>query len=336
MLRGASWLGQSLLITFTATLASPTLAQVPAPSATPDLSLEWIAPAECPTSADVLSEMLRLFGGREPPRSGERRAVRAVVSHDGPWSVSIETSTESGLYRRTLNAQTCRGLADATALILALSVDPEAVKAAAPPADTSLPPQAPTTTTSVPPPPSVPVAHVPDSGGSLRYSVAIPVSVAAGILPAVDPGIGVALGARLGVVLVDLSVHDWLPVVAKVPGTNAGGTFGLVSGTLYACTAFRMAPFEIGPCAQFDIGSIEATGSGVTTTSTGRALWLAAGPGALGVLTLGAGSHWAIPLHLDLLVPLERRDFVIQHVSGVVFQPPPAAGRATIELEYRF
>jgi hypothetical protein len=307
MLRGASWLGQSLLITFTATLASPTLAQVPAPSATPDLSLEWIAPAECPTSADVLSEMLRLFGGREPPRSGERRAVRAVVSHDGPWSVSIETSTESGLYRRTLNAQTCRGLADATALILALSVDPEAVKAAAP-----------------------------DSGGSLRYSVAIPVSVAAGILPAVDPGIGVALGARLGVVLVDLSVHDWLPVVAKVPGTNAGGTFGLVSGTLYACTAFRMAPFEIGPCAQFDVGSIEATGSGVTTTSTGRALWLAAGAGALGVLLLGAGSHWAIPVHFDLLVPLERRDFVIQHVSGVVFDPPPAAGRATIALEYRF
>jgi hypothetical protein len=39
---------------------------------------------------------------------------------------------------------------------------------------------------------------------------------------------------------------------------------------------------------------------------------------------------------VDALVPLERRrDFVIQN-EGVVFHPAPIAGRAAIELRYRF
>jgi hypothetical protein len=163
------------------------------------------------------------------------------------------------------------------------------------------------------------------------------VSASTGILPGIDYGVGVALAARLDSVLAELSFHDWLrPVVATVPGNAAGGTFGLVSGTLYACNAFRTGWLEVGPCAQLDVGRIEATGLGATSVTTGRALWLAAGAGGIAVAKLDASGHWSLPVHLDLLVPLERRDFVIQNVPGVVYHPSSVAGRAAVELAYRF
>jgi hypothetical protein len=311
--------------------ASPLLAQsLPIPA----LTFEWSAPPECPSSAEVLAETQRLLGGTQPPRSGEHWTARAFASREGAWSVSIETSSASGPHWRTLHAQTCRGLADATALILALAINPEALAAAAsaPPAKSSSTP--PTPPAMVPTPSAAPSRS---TKHAIHFSLGGSVAVSSGILPAIDYGVGVAVAARVDSILLELSAHDWLrPVAVTIPGSTAGGTFGLVSGTLYACNAFRIGAIEIGPCAQIDVGRIEATGFAVTKPITRAALWLAAGAGAIGVARLTASGTWTIPIHLDLLVPLERSAFVIQNVPGVVYHQPPIAGRAGIELEYRF
>jgi hypothetical protein len=329
-----------LVFLSTTAIALPLFAQSPP---IPALTLEWSAPPECPSSAEVLAEMERLLGGPQPLHSGEGWTARAVVTHEGAWSVSIQTSSPSGAHRRALHAQTCRGLADATALILALAINPERVAVAAPAsAEESSSPAAPPTlaTATVATPSAGPTtSDLParKSRHTVQYFVGVPVSVSAGILPSVDYGVGFALSGRVDSILLEVSVHDWLrPVVATIPGSNAGGTFGLVSGTLYICNAFSLGAFEIGPCAQVDVGRIEATGFGVTNSGAGSELWLAAGAGVLSVARLDASGTWTIPLHLDVLVPLERpRDFVIQN-AGVVFHPPPIAGRAAIELRYRF
>jgi hypothetical protein len=339
-LKAAPRLGLPLFVMSTITIAVPLFAQSPA---SPAFTLEWSAPSECPSSAEVLAETQHLLGGAQSVPSGERWAARAVVSHEGGWSVSIQTSSESGVHERTLHAQTCRGLADATALILALAIDPErvAVATAAPASESSSPAAPPTTATvTVPPPSSGPSRSdlpVQASRRTVHYFVGVPVSVSAGILPGIDYGVGFALTSRIDSVLLEVSVDDWLrPVVATIPGSSAGGTFGLVSGTLYACNGFGIGAFAIGPCAQVDVGRIEAKGFGVTSIGAGSALWLAAGAGAIGVAALDTGGTWAIPIHLDFVVPLERRDFVIQNVGGVVFHQPQVAGRAAIELRYRF
>jgi hypothetical protein len=327
----ASVLGLPLLVMSAGTFASPLFAQsVPAPA----LTFEWSAPPECPSSAEVLAETRRLLGGPPPLRSNEHWTARAVASHAGIWSVSIETSSASGPHSRTLHAQTCRGLADATALILALAINPEALAVAAPA------PMANSSSSTATPPATVPIPSSAPSRPTkypIRLSVGGCVSVSAGVLPAIDYGVGVAIAARVDSILLELAVYDWLrPVTATIQGSTAGGTFGLVSGTLYACDAFRAGAFEFGPCAQLDVGRIEATGFGVTRITTATALWLAAGAGAIGVVRLDASGTWTIPIHLDLLVPLERRAFVVQNVPGDVYHQPPIAGRAAIALEYRF
>jgi hypothetical protein len=156
-----------LLVAFGGTLASPALAQPPLPI--PSLTFEWSAPPECPSSAEVLAATQRLVGGPQASLSGERWTVRAVVSHEGVWSVSIETASTSGPHRRTLHAQTCQGLVSATALILALAINPDAVAKAAPaPAAASPSPRSP--------------LHISSSGRAIHFSVGAPISVSAGVL----------------------------------------------------------------------------------------------------------------------------------------------------------
>jgi hypothetical protein len=311
--------------------ASPVLAQSTPTSA---LTLEWIAPGECPSRDEVFGEMQRLLGGPQPPLSGERWTARAVVSHEGGWSVSIETSSASGPHWRTLRAQTCRGLADATALILALAINPRAV-AQSVPAPVAMPSPGPASSPTKAP--MTVIVTAPTRRRPIQFSVGLPLSFSAGVLPEIDYGIGGALGIRVDSVVLELAVQDWLrPVVATIPASRAGGTFGLFSGTLYACNAFRTGPFETGPCAELDVGRIEATGFGVTSGTTGSALWLAAGMGALAVTNLDASGKWAVPIHLDALVPVERHSFVIQNVPGVVYRQSSIAGRASVEVERRF
>jgi hypothetical protein len=316
-----------VFVALATSFTSPVLAQSMPTSA---LTLEWIAPGECPSRDEVFGEMQRLLGGPQPLLSGERWTARAVVSHEDAWSVSIETSSASGPHWRTLRAQTCRGLADATALILALAINPRAV-ARSVPAPAAVP---------SPSPPSTPTTArvtAPTGTRPIQFSIGLPLSFSAGVLPEIDYGIGGALGVRVDSIVLELAVQDWLrPVVATIPASSAGGTFRLLSGTLYACNAFRTGPFETGPCAELDVGRIEATGFGVTSATTGSALWLAAGIGALAVTNLDASGTWAVPIHLDALVPIERRSFVIQNVPGVVYGQSSIAGRASVEVERRF
>ncbi len=157
------------------------------------------------------------------------------------------------------------------------------------------------------------------------------------MLPGADYGVGVALGVRARSIRVEVSFNDWLRrVEATIPGGTAGGAFRLLSGTLYACNAFGTGWIEVGPCAELDVGRIGATGLGATSVWGTGALWLAAGAGAAVEAKLDARGNWLVPLHLDVLVPLERRDFVIQNVPGVVYHPTYVAGRAALALAYRF
>jgi hypothetical protein len=91
------------------------------------LDLEWVAPAECPGRGEVLVELERLVGvlPAAPSHGGVR--ARVVLSRgadaNSPWRGVVTTFGE-GAGERSLRAPSCRALVDATALILALRVDP--------------------------------------------------------------------------------------------------------------------------------------------------------------------------------------------------------------------
>jgi hypothetical protein len=151
---------------------SPSLAA----SAGDFLDLEWIAPAECPGRGEVLADLERVVGelSSEPTRGRVR--ARIVLwrgaGADGPWR-GVVTTFGDGAGERSLRAPSCRALADATELILALRVDPTLAARMAPPVSTIPEPRS---TAATPPPSSGPAPAPP-------LSAPTPVTPAPAALP---------------------------------------------------------------------------------------------------------------------------------------------------------
>jgi len=94
-------------------------------------SLEWTAPAECPDARAVES---RIEGHLQDTRvAGVVRARARVDAREGTWSLHLVVEVPGSEREiRTLEDTDCDGLADATALIVALSVAPGDVRGAPP------------------------------------------------------------------------------------------------------------------------------------------------------------------------------------------------------------
>jgi len=93
-------------------------------------SLRWEAPAGCPDRAYVWSRARRLIGTREPsgPMEGEAIVRRTL---DG-LTLTVDVWTPSGRSHKVVEADECRVLAEVTALMVALALEPTRVVAAIP------------------------------------------------------------------------------------------------------------------------------------------------------------------------------------------------------------
>jgi hypothetical protein len=87
----------------------------------PHVALAWRAPDPCPTEASVRLEVARLLAGSSASGMADAEVMRAGTR----WRVAL--SMNGG--ERHLEAASCKALADATALIVAMAVDPERVAA---------------------------------------------------------------------------------------------------------------------------------------------------------------------------------------------------------------
>src|SRR5258708_2813475 len=95
----------------------------------PSFSLTWDAPPDCPDAATVRHAVERLLAG-ESDTSVHVDARATVARGDrGSLRVKLVTVREGRIGERTFEATSCRSLADATALIVALTIDPTPVAA---------------------------------------------------------------------------------------------------------------------------------------------------------------------------------------------------------------
>ncbi|MBC8067186.1 MAG: hypothetical protein IAG13_02540, partial [Deltaproteobacteria bacterium] len=88
------------------------------------LSLEWNAPASCPSAAR-LDEGLRL-ALRAPPREPIRVIAEVVARGDG-FVAEVAVDTAWGSSRRHIEASECTAIADTTLLIAVIAADPLAI-----------------------------------------------------------------------------------------------------------------------------------------------------------------------------------------------------------------
>ncbi|MEQ9321148.1 MAG: hypothetical protein RIF41_18440 [Polyangiaceae bacterium] len=329
------------------------------------IALSWRAPTGCPTETSVRRRIDDLIAGASV---GRALAADVVVERDaGGFHVQMRLADERGGGERSLDAGTCEEIAEATALIVALAYDPEAVAAnqarqaeggggegeggrsADPPPTPNILPLPPVVPVAPPPPaPAVvappPVVPPPPSRephsrvASTRFVAAPLVGVELGALPSAAALVGGELAVRLDPFDVRLRGLFALPVRDTVQGRDAGGDFDRWTVGPAVCLApwrtrraseGRIGGLRLAPCVGFELGQMRGRGFGVQNPDEGAALWLA--PTPEGHLSLTLLPWLELELTLAAAIPLRRPDFVLNQV-GIVHQAAPLTGRTTAAL----
>ncbi len=312
-------------------LAAMTCVSATASASDSPLELMWQAPAECPSEADVHADVEKRLGGSA---SGKHVLARARVTHreDSSWQVVLSTTQAGTSGERTLDGPTCVAVARATALILALTIDPEALSRR------PTPPPLPPPPTPIPTPPPIAVSPAPHHGLaatsqlqlSLRASYAVGFGVARDVVSPL--GLGVAFGARAGRFTVELVAYSFRESDDLTP--LVGGTFWLLAVGGSGCSAvLDTKRIQVGGCAGMEIQRMQGDGFGVSQTRTGWASWAA--PTASLFFDLKLTSLVWLATRFDGALPLSHPRFVLENV-GPVFQVGAASGRASVGIELRF
>jgi hypothetical protein len=291
----------------------------------------WRAPAGCPSASAVEEEIAHLLGGpiREHARNDLR--VQAVVQHESAWLVTLETSANAGSGHRTIEAATCQALAHATALIVALLTDPDAVSArAAKPPDSEPQPQP-------PPAEAAPVQVAPVAVRAVRLLLGAAAAGNVGVLPSPD----IEASASVGIVRPRWRLEArvaygprQLRSDAVASPSGAHGRVSLNAGTLAGCMTFSRPLLELGPCADVEFGALHGEGIRATSNESHTSPWLGLGVGGLVAIRL---TRWLyLPVHVDAVVPLWRPRYVFENVPAPIFRSAPVGGRLTAGVELRF
>jgi hypothetical protein len=287
---------------------------------TPPVHLEWVAPAGCPSHGEILEAIERTVGAGA--RGGAVDARVIVTAGERELRAELTVSASGATSTRSLTGESCRAIADAATLVIALAANPDAVPLASPPAP---PPPAPPTSAAAPPP-------VP------RRAVFVEASflVDSAILPAAGLGGELAVGwspAHFALEITGAFVGPERATLASAPSQGASLWLGHLGAR--ACYELFDARIDVGPCLGGGVEWTPARGFGTTPDQPANAT------GQMGVGSLGgraivrASSRVALRLVGEAVVPLTRPTFVIDG-GGQVFQTPAASFRATAGVEVHF
>jgi hypothetical protein len=338
----------------------PEVPEVPDVPQVPSVDVTWIAPAECPDEASLHAAIAWMLGHPLEADVTEPFSASAVVEPiSGGYRVLIETRSHSGEGRRALQAATCVELADATAVILALAINPalemptSAPPAAEPPEPVPPEPTSPEPTspepTPPPEPPSEPDAPSLDRSATTgaRWALGLGAVLDTNVITVPTFGLESELALTIGNVRASLRIGFHPPHHRTASGGSLaqGGAVMLGTAGLRACRPFRPSRrTSLGPCVGLAAGFSRARGYGVTEPSTALAPWLALDGGARGTvaLTPGAARGGGGPtlaavaaLSVDAVVPLLRSTYFLENI-GDVYRPPPISVRIALTLELQF
>jgi hypothetical protein len=290
------------------------------------VTLEWRAPEDCPSSDAVRAEVARLLGSSRREASVQ---ATADVSQPAPgrWSVAIqlEGSVQGS---RSLSAASCESLGRATALIIALAIDPEAVSSvqeAAPP-----PPAPPPSKPKPEPEPRPPPRQAARLGGLLTSGVVVEQA----LVPHVAMGGFLGAGVSARWLRVELVLGLVPTSSAPVDGpADARVDFTLGTLDLRGCPRLLSGSLQVLGCMGLRAHLIRARASGVTASQTRTTTLLGATAGLLASWSLHRA--WALELGVDAVVPLARPYFDIENL-GTAYRPAAIGAAGSMGLAARF
>lgn len=318
-----------------------------APASAP-FELHWTAPPSCPDETVLRAAVERRLGRTIATPLGDGLVIdgHAEAQSDGRWRVELAMHGVAGEARRELgDASDCAAAVEASALVIAIAIDPELVDAATEPPPV-VPPRTPEPTTPPTTTRTEPARTAPATG------VAPP--------PPVDtrtrtrrPTRG-AIGATAAISFGDLPIpagHGRLYATLLRPRVRVelGGAFGGAptirrdSATVKmwrwtvdarACPVVAARRWlEVLPCLGAEAGRTPVVTTNLVGGRPATHPWVAllAAPG----LAFVPHRAVAIRLGLELRVPLTRHEYTVEP-RGRVHQTAPVAGALVAGIEARF
>ena len=276
--------------------------------------------------------------GKSPFANDAPRSIEAIV-HRTPHGFHVALYVRgpggvlAGSRELTSESQDCASIEAASVLAIALAIDPDAGARPppAPPAPVPVPVPAPPVAAAPPwivapplpapaPPPAAqheapapPAPGLGDSGMALRAGVGL------GLLPGVAPGVLWAGHAGLGRWVQLTGEALWMPEARTGDGHFA---FGLSAVALGVCVpAVRSAWADLAACGSVWGGALHAVVFDLTPVRPGDYGWVAAE--ASPRLRLRLVKHLHAELGAHLIVPLDRRPFVVTGWKDPAFQQAP-------------
>jgi hypothetical protein len=284
--------------------------------------LEWIAPAaECPRVAAVEGMVVRLAG--RLPEPDELAVEATVVPGDVTgWTLHLVAETDGQRTERRIDGDTCDALAKATAIIVAVALDPVGTAAAVDElAFAAGIPDAPssgaTDPTPAPAPPStsgereLDVRRNANEPRRVRALGGLGAGLVVATVPSVSGGPVAAVGLGIGRFRVEARGGYWAPRLVELrPGVGArvqGGAAGV-----HGCGEPDGVSVSWPLCVGIEAGGLQADGVGVANETTARFVWRAA--------VLSAGLRWWVARRVALRTDLELA--IPFSVARVILGPP--------------
>lgn len=328
-------------------VASFAAALSPLAEASPDgavpVSLRWSAPPGCPREQDVVDQIRRMLANRRVTTS--RSVVAKIRNDNGQWHAVLEMSSEESRSTRELEASSCAALAEATALIVAVSIDPELAFSTETAADASLTP---------PPPPELADAGAHDASEPSVWSVEAPeagtvvageserrvartpvtwnlqagVGATGGLLPATAFGVHGGVFGAVGRLGARIDGHLLLPTDAGVDAT-----FGALRVRAQLCPELLEAGrVRFAPCAGIETNAIWGRGRGVTDPRSSTATFVA--PLVSAHANFELTPWFSLGVSVDGALALQRPAFEL--AGRPVFRVAPVLGGAHAEACVRW
>lgn len=281
------------------------------------LTVVWTAPAGCASQAELSARVQGALGQVSPTQRVTARAT--ADGHDDQWHADVEVTVGAQSSVRHVEGETCRAVADAAVVIVALAAGGSVARPLPPP---------------VPPPPASPRAA--KESGALVVGASFLVD--AGTLPSLAAGAQATVGWAFPRLELQL-VGSWLATQkAPLPGL-AGQGANITMGELRARACYDLlgARVSLAPCVGGGVEWLVADGFGTSKDASSTDSITVA---SLGVrLGVRLTPHLSLQLGGEAVVPFTHPTFVIDNVTdsgGRVYQTSSIAGRGTLGVDLRF
>jgi hypothetical protein len=313
------------------------------------LELTWNAPTGCPDAQFVIHRVEQLVRG--PLAATSVVLVNARIEHasDGQVHLALTLRTDGVEETRALEGASCSALAEASAVVIALAIDPSATHCAVPAEPMLVPPPdpGPSEPRSSEPPilasigAAVPskiapsVESTPSTAPATRaWRVALGLGGAMNVGPLPAPGAGVAASAtvRLNRFRVGLLGTLWSRQSPRF-SESGGASFEMLEVGAFGGYMVPVGALAFGPCATVEATYMNVQGVGIRAPRASSKLW----PTALlgGRLEARFASWGGLFSHAEALLPLGAPIYTLGTVGDAVHlhQPSRVGLRLSLGVE---